>query len=74
MLVGGHAGGIEVVKKTDWAGCHIAIRVSSFEEACRRLREKGVELEDPIIKGRLKVAWLKNLDPAGNKIHIIYLP
>jgi hypothetical protein len=69
-----HLGKIEVLKnREDARHCHIAIRVSNFEEACKRLREKGIGLEEPyIIKRGLKVAFLNKLDPAGNRVHIIY--
>lgn len=52
--------------------CHIAVRVSNFDEACRVLKEKGIELEEPTIKKDTKSAYLKNPDPAGNRIHLLY--
>ena len=66
-------GRIEIIKKPEAIKCHIAIRVSNFEEACRYLQEKGVELEEPKIKKGVKAVSLKNTDPAGNMVHLLYL-
>ena len=52
--------------------CHIAIYVSNFEEACKYLGEKGFELEEPKIKKGVKAAYLKDSDPLGNRVHLIY--
>jgi len=66
-------GEIEILKEKVYKKCHIAIRVSNFEEACKYLESKGIELEEPIIKkGVSKVVYLKNPDAAGNKIHLIF--
>jgi len=65
-------GRIEIMKKPEALKCHVAIRVSNFEEACRQLQEKGIELEEPIIKERVKAVYLKNPDPSGNRVHLIY--
>ncbi len=66
-------GEIEVLKEQVYGKCHIAIRVSNFDEACRYLEEKGVELEEPIIvKGVGKVVYLKSPDPTGNRVHLIF--
>jgi hypothetical protein len=66
-------GRIEIMKKPEATKCHIAILVSNFEEACKYLQEKGIELEEPKIKENVKAVFLKNPDPAGNKVHIIYM-
>lgn len=67
-------GRIEVVRESlDRVKCHIAIRVSNFEEACRILNEKGIELEEPTIKKGTKSVYLKNPDPAGNRVHLFYV-
>jgi len=73
FVSGPGAGRIEVMKKPEAIKCHIAIRVSNFEEACRSLQEKGIELEEPRIKKGVKAAFLKNPDPAGNRVHLLYL-
>lgn len=75
MLFGPMIGGIEVVKKPEReVKLHIAIKVSDFEAACRILSEKGITLEEPVIKPGLKAVYLKETDPVGNKIHLIYKP
>jgi len=73
MVSGKGYGRIEVVKTPEKeTKCHIAIHVSNFEEACRSLREKGSELEEPIIRKGVKAVYLKNPDLLGNRIHLIY--
>lgn len=73
FVSGPGSGRIEIIKQPEEnVGCHIAIHVSNFEAACKYLEEKGIELEEPIIKKGVKVAFLKNPDPAGNRVHIVY--
>jgi 2-dehydro-3-deoxyphosphogluconate aldolase/(4S)-4-hydroxy-2-oxoglutarate aldolase len=66
------SGRIEVMKNPEPTKCHIAIRVSNFEEACKHLRKKGIELEEPKLKKDVKAVFLKNCDPTGNKVHLIF--
>jgi 2-dehydro-3-deoxyphosphogluconate aldolase/(4S)-4-hydroxy-2-oxoglutarate aldolase len=73
MIAGQGTGRIEVMKNTEPAKCHIAVRVSNFEEACKHLQEKGVELEEPKISKGTKTVYLKNPDPSGNRVHLLYL-
>ena len=73
FVSGRGTGRIEVMKQPEAIKCHIAIRVSNFEEACRHLQEKGIELEEPRIKKGVKAAFLKKPDPAGNRVHLLYL-
>jgi hypothetical protein len=77
----GNPGRIEVLREpSDRVKCHIAVRVSDFEEACRILKEKGIELEEPFegdpltAKKGTKSVYIKGLDPAGNRVHLIYVP
>lgn len=72
FVSGQESGRIEVMKKPEPTKCHIAIRVSNFEEARKYLQERGIELEEPKIKKDVKAVFLKNCDPAGNKVHLIY--
>jgi len=66
-------GEIEVLKEQVYEKCHIAIRVSDFEKACKFLEARGVELEEPIIvKDVGTVVYLKNPDPTGNRVHLIF--
>jgi len=67
-------GRIEIIKEPSAEKCHIAIRVSNFEAACEYLKKMGIELEEPKIGKGYKSVFLKNPDPAGNRIHILYLP
>jgi len=72
FISGQGQGRIEVMKKPEATKCHIAIRVSNFEEACKHLQKMGIELEESRIKKEVKAVFLKNLDPAGNRVHLIY--
>ncbi|MGD0328858.1 MAG: VOC family protein [Nitrososphaeria archaeon] len=75
MLTGTSIGKIEVMKAYEKeTRTHIAINVSNFEAAYNYLKEKDIELEQPIIKPDFKVAYLKKTDPAGNKVHLIFRP
>lgn len=74
-------GRIEVLKEPfEDVKCHIAVQVSNFEEACRILKDKGIELQEPrkvylsISKEGTKIVYLKKTDPIGNRIHLIYKP
>jgi len=67
-------GRIEVMKEPIQSECHVAVRVSNFEEACKYLTEHGIELEEPKIKKDVKAVYLKKPDKAGNRVHIIYTP
>jgi len=73
FVSGKGTGRIEVMKNPEGTKCHVAIRVSNFEEACQCLQKMGIEIEEPKIKKGVKAVFLKNLDPAGNKVHLLYL-
>lgn len=66
------AGSIEVMKTEESDHCHIAIKVSDFETACDNLLFRGVEIDVPIIKSDYKAVYLKQTDPLGNKVHLIW--
>lgn len=74
LISGQGTGRIEVMKEQAHAPCHLAIRVSNFEEACKYLTERGVQLEEPKIKKGVKSVFLKESDKAGNRIHLLYTP
>lgn len=75
FVSGKGSGRIEIMKKPEDVKCHVAILVSNFEEAYQCLQKMGIELEEPRIKkGVSKSAFLKNSDPAGNRVHILYIP
>ncbi|MCD6465455.1 bifunctional 4-hydroxy-2-oxoglutarate aldolase/2-dehydro-3-deoxy-phosphogluconate aldolase [Candidatus Bathyarchaeota archaeon] len=72
FICGKGFGRIEIMKSPSSVKCHIAIRVSNFEAACECLKKMGIELEEPKIKKGVKIVFLKNPDPAGNRVHLIY--
>jgi 2-dehydro-3-deoxyphosphogluconate aldolase/(4S)-4-hydroxy-2-oxoglutarate aldolase len=68
------AGRVEVVKENDSAPCHLAVRVSNFEEAVAALKAKGVAVKEPnTFKPDVKAAYLQDPDPAGHLVHLLWL-
>jgi catechol 2,3-dioxygenase-like lactoylglutathione lyase family enzyme len=59
------------MRKAEREKAHIAIRVHNFDAACEALREKGLELEEPRVIDNAKLAYLKERDPAGYRVHVI---
>ena len=72
FVSGKGTGRMEIVKEPAQYPCHIALRVSNFEEACKYLEERGIQLEEPKIKKGVKSVFLKAPDKAGNRIHLFY--
>jgi len=72
FLSGKGAGRIEVMKDAITDRCHVAIRVSDFEKAVAALKAQGVELEEPKIKADVKAVFLRERDPAGNLVHLLW--
>jgi 2-dehydro-3-deoxyphosphogluconate aldolase/(4S)-4-hydroxy-2-oxoglutarate aldolase len=72
FLGGARPGSIEVSKEEKKDHCHVAIRVSDFDAAVARLRDMGIELEEPKIKPGTKSVFLKTTDPLGNSVHLIW--
>jgi len=66
-------GRIEVMKTEPDRPCHIAVLVSDFETAVEDLRAKGFELLEPKISPTAKSVYLKEPDPAGNTVHLLWL-
>ena len=66
------SGRIEIVKEKVTDRCHVAIRVADFGAAVEALRAQGVELEEPKIKPGVKAVFLKETDPAGNLVHLLW--
>lgn len=52
---------------------YMAIHVSNFEEVCKYLKDKGFELEETVIKKRVKAVCLNGSDPLGNKVDLIHI-
>jgi len=46
--------------------------VSDFEAAVAVLRARGVELEEPTITPTTRVVFLKQRDPAGHRVHLLW--
>ncbi len=65
-------GRIEILKDHEPVKAHVAIKVRHFELGCRLLEEKGIEFEPVKDFGRIKAVFLKQRDPAGHKVHLIY--
>jgi len=72
FLAGKGPGRIEVDKAPGEARCHIAIRVSNFEEAVAALQAKGIALKEPNIKPDNKAVYLQDPDPDGHLVHLLW--
>ena len=66
-------GRIEVMKTEPNRPCHVAVQVSDFEAAVEELKAKGVEMLEPNIRPTVKAVYLKNPDPAGNTVHLLWM-
>lgn len=73
MLSGDGSGRLEIMKSEPDRPCHIAIQVSDFEAALKDLDAKGIEYEEPRVEPTLKLVYLKEPDPAGNTVHLLWL-
>jgi len=65
-------GFLEVMKNNPQPYCHLAIYTSDFDAALKDLDERGIEYAAPIIKPDFKAAYLKDPDPCGNLVHLIW--
>ncbi|MGQ9681675.1 MAG: VOC family protein [Anaerolineae bacterium] len=74
FVAGKGPGRLEVLKEPAGDRAHIAIRVTDFEAAIAALQAKGIELEEPKITPQSKAVYLKQTDPAGNRVHLLWLP
>jgi 2-dehydro-3-deoxyphosphogluconate aldolase / (4S)-4-hydroxy-2-oxoglutarate aldolase len=72
FVEGPGSGRIEVMKEGNSEACHIAIQVSDFDSAVVALQAKGIELEEPKVKPDTKAVFLKQTDPSGNRVHILW--
>jgi hypothetical protein len=72
MLEASGPGRIELMKEGETDRCHIAIRVFDFDETAAMLRAKGIELEEPKVGQDFKAAFLRQPDPAGNLVHLLW--
>ena len=65
-------GRVEILKDSEPLKAHVAMKVRNFQAGCDYLRGRGIDLEPPKLLGRVKAVFLKERDPAGNKVHLIY--
>lgn len=72
FISGKEKGGLEIIGKSKPMSYHVAIQVSNFEEACKYLENRGIAIEEPEINKNTKVVYLKNSDPAGNRVNLFY--
>ncbi len=68
----GHCGWIESMSRPSGEKCHIGVKVSNFEAAMEDLKARGFELEEPKIGATSKLAYLKQRDPGGNLVHLVW--
>lgn len=66
------SGRIEILKDHEPTKAHVAIKVRHFDLACRVLADKGIEFEPVKDLERVKAVFLKQRDPAGHKVHLLY--
>lgn len=72
FMEGPSTGRMEIMKEGNHEYSHIAVKVSDFDNAVAALKAKGVELEEPKIKPENKSVFLKQTDPAGNRVHLLW--
>ncbi len=72
FLSGSGMGRIEVMKQPAEPRCHIAIRVSDFEQAIAVLKGKGIQFQEPTITPKKKTVFLQETDPDGNPVHLTW--
>ncbi len=72
FLSGTGAGRIEVMKEGNTDRVHLAVEVTDFDLAVATLSAKGIGIEDLNVKPDSKSAYLKQTDPAGNRVHLLW--
>jgi 2-dehydro-3-deoxyphosphogluconate aldolase/(4S)-4-hydroxy-2-oxoglutarate aldolase len=65
-------GRIEVMKEGNTDRAHVAIQVADLEAAMAALQARGIEFETPMIAADRKAAYLRQTDPAGNRVHLLW--
>lgn len=68
----GQYGWIEAMASPTGERCHIAVSVSDFDAAMSDLKARGYELEEPKISPSSKLVYLKQRDPGGNLVHLVW--
>jgi 2-dehydro-3-deoxyphosphogluconate aldolase/(4S)-4-hydroxy-2-oxoglutarate aldolase len=72
FLSGTGPGRVEVMKSSENAPLHIAVRVSNFEAAVAALQARGINVTDPFLRPESKSAYLETTDPDGNFVHLLW--
>ena len=67
-------GRIEVLAEPVGERCHLAVRVRDFDEAVTDLTGRGYPLEAFAVSPASKLAYLRDRDPGGNLVHIMWRP
>ncbi len=65
-------GFLEIMKGNPQEYCHIAVYTPDFEAALKDLDERQIGYGVPIIKPDLKITYLKEADPSGNLVHLVW--
>ena len=65
-------GFLEIMKGNPQDYCHVAIFTPDFEAALHDLDERHIEYGVPTIKPDVKVVYLKEPDPCGNLVHLVW--
>jgi 2-dehydro-3-deoxyphosphogluconate aldolase / (4S)-4-hydroxy-2-oxoglutarate aldolase len=68
----GQPGWLEMMKGPEGERPHIGVSVGDFEAAVEELKARGYELDEPKISPTSKLVYLKERDPAGNLVHIVW--
>ncbi|HEX2923986.1 MAG TPA: VOC family protein [Chloroflexota bacterium] len=68
----GKFGWIEAMAAPQGESCHIAVYVKDFDGAVADLKARGFELEETKTAPTYKLAYLKQRDPGGNLVHIVW--
>jgi 2-dehydro-3-deoxyphosphogluconate aldolase / (4S)-4-hydroxy-2-oxoglutarate aldolase len=72
FLEGPGPGRLEVAKEGPTDRCHIAVRVANFDAALSALQQQGFEFEAPVVSAETRSAFLKQTDPAGNRVNLLW--
>jgi 2-dehydro-3-deoxyphosphogluconate aldolase / (4S)-4-hydroxy-2-oxoglutarate aldolase len=68
----GQPGWLEMMKGPEGERPHIGVSVGDFDAAAEDLKARGYELDEPRISPTSKLVYLKERDPGGNLVHIVW--
>jgi len=75
IFISGHGKGrLEIAKEPTADKAHVCVLVHDFEQAIAELESRGIEVEEANVKPTLKAAYLKDADPAGHRVHLLWNP